>query len=68
MATMDRQALEDYLRKEGKLQEGKVRLYLMNGYQMEGTVMEMYDGWLLFLDLKENKKKPVFYHAISTIG
>lgn len=68
MATMDRQALEDYLRKEGKLQEGKARLYLMNGYQMEGTVMEMYDGWLLFLDLKENKKKPVFYHAISTIG
>lgn len=65
---MDRQALEDYLRKEGKLQEGKARLYLMNGYQMEGTVMEMYDGWLLFLDLKENKKKPVFYHAISTIG
>lgn len=63
---MNVEGLKDYLGKKDKLGVRTVTLFLMNGFQMRGTIMKMDEGWLVFLD-NQNQEKTVFYHAISTI-
>ena len=42
-----------------------VTLFLMNGFQMRGTVTA-YDGFTVFLQ-SEGKQQMIYKHAISTI-
>ncbi|MCI9245999.1 MAG: hypothetical protein HFJ30_02500 [Clostridia bacterium] len=63
---MNVETLRKYLEKNNKLIMRTVRMFLVNGFQMVGTIVELEDGWLVFSD-NQGQEKVIFLHAISTI-
>jgi len=45
-----------------------VRLFLMNGFQKEGKIVELGDDYIIFRDSRLRKNELVWKHAISTFS
>ena len=58
--------LQDAILKEVRRDKVPVTLFLMNGFQMRGTIVG-YDTFVVVLD-SEGKQQVVYKHAISTIS
>lgn len=58
-------SLQDRMYLKLKETQVKARLYLVNGYQLEGTVSE-YDNFTVEFN-DGDKKRLIFKHAVSTI-
>ena len=58
--------LQDAILKEVRREKVPVTLFLMNGFQMRGTIVG-YDTFVVVLD-SEGKQQVVYKHAISTIS
>ena len=50
-----------YLKDEGEL----VKLFLMKGFQIQGTILD-FDTFVILLET-EGKKQLIYKHAVSTI-
>jgi host factor-I protein len=62
----NRAQLQDTYLAEAKRQEIAVTLYLMNGFQLRGTV-KGYDAFTIVLEY-EHRLHLVYKHAVSTIS
>ena len=45
-----------------------VRLFLMNGFQKEGKIVELGDDYIIFRDARARKNELIWKHAISTFS
>ena len=45
-----------------------VRLFLMNGFQKEGKIVELGDDYIIFRDNGTSKNDLIWKHAISTFS
>lgn len=59
--------LRKYMLGNGTLGSRTVRLFLMNGYQMTGTIKRLEEGWLVFEANDTHEEQIIFLQAISTI-
>ena len=57
--------LQDAILKEVRRDKVPVTLFLMNGFQLRGTITG-YDSFVVVLD-SEGKQQMIYKHAISTI-
>ena len=57
--------LQDIFLTQVRRERRSVTMFLMNGFQMRGTV-SAYDGFTVFLQ-SEGKQQMIYKHAISTI-
>ena len=60
------QNLQDIFLNQLRRERISVTMFLMNGFQMHGTV-KGYDGFTVVLDT-EGKQQLIYKHAISTIA
>ena len=60
------QNLQDLFLNQLRRERISVTMFLMNGFQMHGTV-KGYDGFTVVLDT-EGKQQLIYKHAISTIA
>ena len=60
------QNLQDIFLNQLRREKISVTMFLMNGFQMHGTV-KGYDGFTVVLDT-EGKQQLIYKHAISTIA
>ena len=60
------QNLQDLFLNQLRREKISVTMFLMNGFQMHGTV-KGYDGFTVVLDT-EGKQQLIYKHAISTIA
>ena len=58
--------LQDAILKEVKLERVPVTLFLMNGFQLRGTVTG-YDSFVVVL-VTDGKQQMIYKHAISTLA
>ena len=58
--------LQDAILKEVRREKVPVTLFLMNGFQMRGTIIG-YDPFVVVLD-SEGRQQVIYKHAISTIA
>ena len=58
--------LQDAILKEVKRERVPVTLFLMNGFQLRGTVTG-YDSFVVVLD-SDGKQQMIYKHAISTLA
>lgn len=58
-------SLQDRLYQELKESRIKTRIYLVNGFQLEGIIKEVDNFTILIIN--EGKEKLIYKHAISTI-
>lgn len=61
----DQVNLQDAVLKEVRKERIPVTLFLMNGFQLRGTVTG-YDSFVVML-LSEGKQQMIYKHAISTL-
>ena len=59
------QNLQDFFLNQVRKDKTVVTMFLMNGFQMHGTV-KGFDGFTVILDT-EGKQQLIYKHAISTI-
>ena len=45
-----------------------IRLFLINGFQKEGKIVELGDDYIIFRDNRLRKNELVWKHAISTFS
>ncbi|MFW5988119.1 MAG: RNA chaperone Hfq [bacterium] len=62
MANVNKQ---DKLLNEARINEEKIKMYLVSGNQLEGTI-ESFDKFVVILNVK-GKKNMIYKHAISTV-
>ena len=60
------QNLQDIFLNQVRREKQVVTMFLMNGFQMHGTV-KGFDGFTVILD-SDGKQQLIYKHAISTIG
>lgn len=58
-------SLQDRMYQKLKEERIKTKLYLVNGYQLEGIIREFDNFTVLLID--SGKERLIFKHAISTI-
>ena len=58
--------LQDAILKEVRREKVPVTLFLMNGFQLRGTVSG-YDSFVVVL-VTDGKQQMIYKHAISTLG
>ena len=58
--------LQDAILKEVRREKVPVTLFLMNGFQLRGTVSG-YDNFVVVL-VTDGKQQMIYKHAISTLG
>lgn len=59
------QNLQDYFLNRVRQEKVPVTMFLMNGFQMRGTVRG-FDNFVVILD-SEGKQQMIYKHAISTV-
>ncbi len=59
------QNLQDYFLNRLRRDKATVTLFLMNGFQLHGTI-KSFDGFTVVLD-SEGKQQLIYKHAISTV-
>ena len=59
------QNLQDYILNRLRHDRSAVTLFLMNGFQLHGTI-KSFDGFTVVLD-SEGKQQLIYKHAISTV-
>lgn len=59
------QSLQDHLLYQAKREGTQVTMFLINGFQLRGTV-DGYDSFTVVLN-SEGKQQMIYKHAISTI-
>ena len=59
--------LQDAILKEVRRDRVPVTLFLMNGFQLRGTVTG-YDSFVVVLVSDGNKQQMIYKHAISTLA
>ena len=59
------QNLQDYFLNRLRHDRQAVTLFLMNGFQLHGTI-KSFDGFTVVLD-SEGKQQMIYKHAISTV-
>ena len=60
------QNLQDYILGTAKREKTPVTMFLVNGFQLRGTV-EGYDSFTVILD-SDGRQQMIYKHAISTIA
>ena len=61
----EKQNLQDLFLNQTRRDKSAVTVFLMNGFQMKGTVRG-FDNFVVLLDT-EGKQQMIYKHAISTI-
>lgn len=56
---------QDYFLNRARLEKMSLTMFLMNGFQLRGTV-KYFDNYVVIID-SDNKEQMVYKHAISTI-